>query len=720
MKQVIQNYSDGELTLMEVPVPKCGRKSILVQTHISLISTGTERSVIELGKKSLFGKARARPDLVKRVIEKAKKEGVIKTFKEAMGRLDTPTPLGYSCAGVTIEVGTEALDFAPGDRVACIGQGFASHAEFVSVPMNMVCRIPDNVTDEEASFGMLGVIAMHGVRSANLTFGSSVVVIGLGLLGLITVQLLKAYGCQVIATDLSTNKVELAKELGADIATSDLAELKNSVNGMTDGFGVDAVIITAATKSSEPVNLAIELCRFQGKMVLVGVADIHPDRNELWNKEIEIVVSKAAGPGSLDPLYELQGIDIPIGYARWTQNRNLKEFLRLISEKQIDVEKLITHRKLLKDAIETYKGILDGGLKDPIGVTLEYPREQKIERTITSNTSRINLKKDAIIVDVLGAGLFGKTVLLPVLEKTPCVNLGILATSSGVSANHSGKKFNFETISTDSEIVFENSTADSIFALTPHSQHSATVLRAIENGKNLFIEKPLCIEPSQLDEISDALANCENRPIIMVGHNRRFSPHAVKIKSWLETRLDPLVINIVINAGFVPVDHWVHSEDEGRSRIVGEMSHFIDLMQFFTGEKPARVYAERIAGNNKSSINNDNVTITVKFSGGSVGSLTYSASGNRSHFREQYEIYWEGNIVRSVDFRKTKLFSSDGEKKFNTSGQEIGYAEEIYSFCEASKGNSQNIVSTDEMLTTMKTIFAIEEALATGSPSTIV
>ena len=368
MKQVVQSYKTGDVSLRDVPVPQCGSKRILVRNSCSLISLGTERSTIELGRKSLMGKAASRPDLVRRAWDKAKKEGFLKTWQEAMGRLDTPTPLGYSSAGVIEQCGIAATEFSPGDRVACIGQGFASHAEFVSIPVNLACRIPEGVTEQEASFGMLGIIALHGIRSANLTFGSRVVVMGLGLLGLLTIQMLRAYGCEVIALDPSADKIELAKRYGFDHVTTETDSLARLSDTRTNGFGADAVIITAASKDRGPVDLAIQLCRPKGRIVVVGTADIHPDRNELWLKEIDLVVSKAAGPGSLDPLYELEGIDLPIGEVRWTQKRNLQEFLRLLADKKVDVQPLITHRFNITEAEDVYSQFIAGKLIQPIGV----------------------------------------------------------------------------------------------------------------------------------------------------------------------------------------------------------------------------------------------------------------------------------------------------------------------------------------------------------------
>src|SRR3990167_7769413 len=362
MKQVIQSYQSGKVTLEEVPAPQCGRKSILVQNAHSLISIGTEKATIALGKKSLLGKAKARPDLLKRVIEKAKNEGILKTFSEAMNRLDTPTPLGYSAAGVVLEVGSEASEFSTGDRVACIGQGFASHADVISVPMQLAVKLPDDVSTEEAAFGMLGCIALHGIRSADLTFGSTVAVIGLGLLGQLTVQLLKAYGCAVYAYDLNADKAAQATQQGAEFSHHDASTFENVVFSATKNQGVDAVIITAATQSSEPVDFAIKLSRQKGKIVVVGVADIHPNRNELWLKELELIVSKAAGPGSLDEEYEKDGMDYPIELARWTQNRNLQEFIRLLSKNLINVSGLITQKFSIDTAEKVYDDFLNNKL----------------------------------------------------------------------------------------------------------------------------------------------------------------------------------------------------------------------------------------------------------------------------------------------------------------------------------------------------------------------
>ncbi|HBL55726.1 MAG TPA: oxidoreductase, partial [Deltaproteobacteria bacterium] len=459
MKQIIQSYKTGEVKLRDVPVPRCGSKRILVRTVKSLISIGTERSVIDLGRKSLAGKAVARPDLVRRAWEKAKKEGLLKTYQEVLGRLDTPTALGYSCAGVVEECGLSATEFSPGDRVACIGQGFASHAEFVSVPVNLACRIPDGVPEEEAAFGMLGIIALHGIRCADLSFGSRVVVMGLGLLGLLTVQMLLAYGCEVMAFDPAKDKVELARQFGVTDATSEFQVLQGLTEDRTQTHGADAVIITAVTKKRDPVDQAIQLSRFKGKIVVVGVTDIHPERNELWQKEVELVVSKAAGPGSLDPLYELEGIDLPIGEVRWTQKRNLEEFLRLLQTKKVSVRPLITHRFSIADAEQAYAQLIAGKLDKPIGVLLEYVEDTPILRSLPlPSVAKSSVSRQEVVnLGVIGAGLFGKALLLPALQKLPGVILHTLVTSSGANVEHSGRKFGFLNQATDAEQIWNSS-----------------------------------------------------------------------------------------------------------------------------------------------------------------------------------------------------------------------------------------------------------------------
>jgi len=723
MKQVIQSYKTGEVALRDVPVPGCGSKRILVRNTHSLISLGTERSTIELGRKSLLGKAASRPDLVRRAWDKAKKEGLLKTWREAMGRLDTPTPLGYSSSGIVHEAGIAATEFSPGDRVACVGQGFASHAEFVSIPVNLACRIPTEVQDDEAAFGMLGIIALHGIRSAQLTFGSRVVVMGLGLLGLLTIQMLRAYGCEVIALDPAADKVALANTLGFTRVTTQTDDLSRLCEAHTSGYGADAVIITAASKDRSLVDQAIQLCRSKGRIVVVGTTDIHPDRNELWLKEIELVVSRAAGPGSLDPLYELEGVDLPIGEVRWTQKRNLQEFLRLLAEKRIDVRPLITHRYGIDQAEDVYKQFVAGALAQPIGVLLTYPEAAHISRKLPVaglQGVRPNAESsDAIQLAVIGAGLFGKALLLPALAKQKNVQLHTLATGSGASVEHSARKFGFLDQATDTEAIWKNEIIHAVIGLTPHSQHAHLVTSALEHGKALFLEKPLCVDEKELAELREFVAQTRAVPLIFVGHNRRFSPHTKKMQEWLAARQGPLVIQMRINTGFISGSHWVHSEDEGRSRIVGEASHFIDLIQCLANSPIIRVSAERISGNNLTAVNNDNVAISFKLADGSVGTIIYSASGDKAYSREMLEVFFDGQTIVSRDFRVSEFHKNGKQTAFKTSSQEMGYVQELENFIACARGVETLKVTLEEQLATMDVIFGIERSLATASVVTL-
>jgi len=727
MKQIIQNYRTGVLELAEVPVPVRSSNKILARNVASLISIGTERSVIELGKKSFLRKATARPDLVKRFMDKAKNEGFVKTFKEALGRLDNPTALGYSSAGIVIETGVQVQEFSPGDRVACIGAGYASHAEFITVPSNLCCKVPENVTLEEASFGMLGIIALHGIRCADLTFGSSVAVIGLGLLGLLSVQILKSYGCRVFGLDIDPEKAKLAQSLGADYACTDESELKSKVERETTGHGVDAVLITAATSEAGPVNLAVDLAMFRGKVVIVGMTDIHPQRNEMWHKEVEIIVSRAGGPGTFDPFYENKGGDYPPGYVRWTENRNLEEFLRLVAEKKVNVKSLVSHRFKIEEAEKVYKDIIDNRGGPYIGVILQYPEEGDTTKVIGQRSKSLrsiahipSSIASEVSLGVIGAGLFGKALLLPALRGLNGVRLKTLSTSSSANTHHAAKKYGFETCTTDYREILNDKDVKAVIVLTPHSLHSQMVCEALKQGKHVFVEKPLCINNEQLSEImrvySELRTPNSDPPILLVGYNRRFSPHAAQILKYFENRKDPMVIHYRVNSGFVPQDHWVHSEEEGGGRIVGEICHFIDLMQYFTGSAPIRVFAERISGNNRTAVNNDNVIINVKFADGSVGNIVYSASGDKAFSRERIEIFCEGKTVVSTDFRETICHFAGKKRAFKTSNQSMGYREELQHFIDVVAGKARPILTSDEIFLSTAAVLSVHQSLALGAP----
>ena len=717
MKQVVQNYRSGEVSVTEVPVPACRPGTVLVRNLSSIVSMGTERSIVKLGKKSLIGKARARPDLVKRVIEKARTEGIASTFQEAKGRLETPTRLGYSSAGVVVECAEDVTRFAPGDRVACISAGAANHAEFITVPENLAAPIPDGVSAEQAAFGQIAIIALHGVRCANLSFGSRVAVVGLGLLGLMTVQFLRAYGCVVVGMDPDSSKCELAAKHGADISVESADALNQAVLGISDGNGADAVIVTAASESREPLTTATQVSRIGGRVVIVGVTDIHADRQQLWDKEIELIVSKAGGPGSLVTQYEEGGIDYPLDLVRWTENRNLGEYLRLLESGLMDVSPFVTHRMPIAEAAGLYEKLGQGALPGVVAVAFEYPDDTNMERHVTLPAPAARAKENTTTIGVVGAGLFGRSSLLPALAKIPNLRRKTLATQSGVSSQNGAQKFGFESATSDVSAVLGDDEIDALIVLAPHSEHAGLVLQAIAKHKSVLVEKPLCISAEELMRIEAALREkADENLIVMVGHNRRHSPHTERIRALLADRNEPLVMAYRVNAGFVPSDHWVHSPEQGRSRVVGEMGHFIDLMQYLSAADPVRIFAERVTGNDKSTVNNDNIIATIKFSDGSIGELTYAGSGSRSLGRESFELFWQGNAASCVDFRRTKLHTKRGAQKFNTSSREMGYGEELAHFAALVRGQAVPKTSQQEMLLTMRAIFAIEKSLATGMP----
>lgn len=728
MKQLIQNYRSGRLELAEVPPPVCSAGTLLVQNQASFVSLGTERSIIELGKKSLMGKAKARPDLVKRFMDKAKKEGFVKTFKEALDRLDSPTSLGYSAAGTVIEAGGNVHKYSPGDRIACIGAGYAAHAEYISVPENLVCKIPPNLSWAEASSGMLGIIALHGIRCTQSHAGEIVAVIGLGLLGLLSLQILRAYGFKVIGMDVDNEKIAIARKLGIDAVYTAGGEFKNAVDRISNGHGADAVIITASTQSDAPVNTAVDLARYGGKIVIVGVADIHPQRNEMWHKEVEIIVSKAGGPGIFDPLYENQGIDYPIGYIRWTQNRNLEEYLRLLSENKVAVNPLISHQFNFENAETVYADMLANRGGPYTGVVFSYPETSHGAPAIHLSRRALSLPEgqknvgaqsgNTLRVGVVGAGLFGRSLLLPALKNTANVSLKAIATSTGANTYHIGKKYGFQEITTDFREVLADSDIDAVVILTPHSRHASMVVEALNCGKHIFVEKPLCVNRAELDEIMTAYQHSKTggHLILQVGYNRRFSPHARKAAEALQDRHDPIVINYRVNAGFVPGDHWVHSPEEGGSRVIGEICHFVDLMQYLCGCDPVRVFADRISANNKTSLNSDNLAVTLKFSDGSVGNIVYSAGGDKAFSRERAEIFWEGKTIVIDDYRKSDFYFAGKKKSYKTINQQMGYKEELRHFCDTARNVIMPVLTAGESFVSTLCVFKINQALETGQP----
>ena len=723
MKQLSQNYRTGKLSLTEVPVaaPKPGH--VLVRTVASLVSVGTERSMVELARKSLLGKALARPDLVRQVIAKAQSDGIVEAWKQAMGRLDTPVPLGYSSAGVVSAVGPGVEGFVVGERVACTGQGYAGHTEVASVPTNLCAKVPEGVDFDSAAFVALGGIALEAARMARVSLGETVVVIGLGLLGQIAVQVLKAAGCRVIGMDIDTQKAELARRHGATATATDYHELATACNGLTAGDGADAVIILATAPSNEPLERAAELCRERGRVVAAGQVGLEVPRKPFYDKELELVVSRGWGPGMYDARYTEKGIDYPIGYARWTANRNAEEFLRLLDGGAVRVDELITHRFPLERASDAYEMVLEG--EEPyIGVLLTYPQgAQQSPRPAVVKSDRastvVGARGQAIGIGLIGAGLFARGTLLPILSGMKAMRLRGVATSTGLSARHMVDKYGFEYCATDYRELLDDPQIDLVLVLTRHGSHAPLVVEALTAGKHVFVEKPLALNRQQLEQVGQAydaygLGSASNR-LLMVGYNRRYSPCARWLKGRFASAGEPLAVHCTVNAGALAAGDWTYDADEGGGRIIGEVCHFVDLVQYFTASTPARVYCETLSsGGYRPS---DNVVITLKMAEGAIGSVTYVAGGDKRFPREHVEVFGGGAVGTIANFKgATFTQGGRGQRLRRWLGVDRGYRSEMELLCSAIRDGGPPPTDFSEYVYTSLATFAAEEALGQGMP----
>ena len=698
MLQVTQNYNSGELKLEEVPPPALKSGGVLVRNAHSLISAGTEQSSVSTAQASLIGKARKRPDLVKQVVNNVKREGIIATYKKVKNRLDDIKALGYSSAGIVIESNCD--EFRVGDKVACAGVGYASHAEIVYVPKNLVVKIPDNVDFDEAAFTTSGAIAMQGVRQADVRVGENVVVIGLGLVGILTVQILKAAGCNVIGLDIDEEIFDLAKELGCDVTYKSNRDCLKPVETFTNMIGTDAVIITAATSSNEPIELAINLARKKGIIVIVGLVGMDVPRSPFYEKELDIRISCSYGPGRYDESYEEKGIDYPVGYVRWTENRNMESLIHLVAAKKINVKEMITHKFPIAKAVEAYDLILNNKERF-IGVLLEYP--QKVEKPKSKiQIPDVTPKPSADLnIGFIGAGNFAQSYLLPHVTKFDSVALKGVCTSHGTSAKKVAQKFGFEFCTTRPQDIFEDNSINVIFIATHHKSHGRYVIDALRLGKNVFVEKPLCINYEELDEIKSAYESSEM--ILSIGFNRRFSPYSDEIKKFFDKRSNPFVVNYRVNAGFIPEDHWLQDPEQG-GRIIGEVCHFIDLIQFITNSNPVKVYAEHIDGDESCSM-------IISFEDGSISTILYLANGDSSLPKELVEFFCGGETAVIDNWQKLWLYKNGKRKKVKL-GSEKGYREEIEAFLSAVRNGTGNPIPIESIYMTTLTTFKIPESLS--------
>ncbi|GAB6188089.1 bi-domain-containing oxidoreductase [Thermopirellula anaerolimosa] len=658
MKQLLQNVRDGRLVLTDVPLPGTGPNQILVRTEASLISAGTERMVAQLARKGLLGKARARPDLVKKVLAKLRREGFWATFRSVQTQLDRWMPLGYSAAGRIIAAGEAVRRFGVGGRVACAGAGAANHAEYNAVPELLAAPIPQGVSAEAAAYATVGAIALQGIRNADVRMGECAAVIGLGLLGQLAVQLLRAAGCRVVGLDPVEDRRRLATEHGAELVLPPSGGSAQAVLDFTRGLGVDAVLITAATASNAPVELAAEMARDRARVVMVGVTGMNIPRKPYYEKELTFIVSRSYGPGRYDLQYEQHGRDYPPGYVRWTEGRNLEAFLDLAASGSVRPETLTTHRFPIDRAADAFELILKGD-EPYLGVLLTYPAETPAEpagrihiRTATKSTTG---RKEGLGVSFVGSGSFAQSVLLPELAKLSGVRFRGIVTASGVTAKTVGEKYGFAWCAGRLDEILDDPETDLVFIVTRHSQHAGMICEALKAGKAVFCEKPLAIDYGELERICRVLE--EHAGPLMVGFNRRFAPLAVEVKRFLANR-GPLRITYRVNAGTIPADHWLADPAEG-GRVIGEACHFVDLICYWTGAKPVAVSAEPTEGGDPRN----ETQAVFRFSDGSVGHLMYTALGPAGWSKERIEAVAGGRAAVLEDFRSLELIDTDGSRR---------------------------------------------------------
>lgn len=685
MRQIAQDLATGATVVVECPRPGAGRGQVVSDTRVSLISAGTERMLVEFGRSSLAAKARRHPDKVRQVIEKVGTDGLLTTVDAVRSKLDQPLPLGYSNVGVVAEVGTEVDGLRAGDRIVSNG----AHAEAVAVPVNLCAKVPDSVSDEAAAFTVVGSIALQGIRLANPTLGESVVVIGTGLIGLVAVQLLRASGCRVLAVDLDDARLELAAAYGAETCNPQRDDIVACTHALTNGIGADAVIIAAATASNQPVADAAQISRKRGRIVLVGVTGLGLNRDDFYAKELSFQVSCSYGPGRYDPAYEQLGHDYPVGFVRWTAQRNFDAVLAMLTDGRLDVSRLVSHRFGFDDAGGAYDVL--AGDAPSLGILLEYPR------AAAAAARTLVLQPDAVAapaqprVSFIGAGNYASRVLIPAFADAGAF-LDTLVTSTGFTGGTQGRRAGFRAVSTEIDAVLGGDAANSVVIATRHDTHAGLAERALAAGKHVFVEKPLALTAAELESVGRAYRDADGA-LLMVGFNRRFAPLVVRMKALLERAREPKAIVVTVNAGAVPADHWIQDRAVGGGRIIGEACHFIDLLRHLVGHP---VESWTVAGMDAPA--GDTASIQLRFTDGSIGTIHYFANGNRRLPKERVEVYCGGATLVLDNFRRLHGYGWPGFRRAANWRQDKGQAACVCAFLAAIRDGTAAPIPIDQLI----------------------
>ena len=712
MKQILQNLKTGTTEVAEVPCPAVKHGQVLIRTRRTLVSAGTERMLVEFGKANLLEKARQQPDKVRMVLDKIKTDGLLPTLEAVRNKIDQPLPMGYCNVGTVMELGAGVSGFREGDRMVSNGK----HAEAVSVPANLCAKVPETVSDEEAVFAMIGAIALQGIRLAQPTLGEAVVVTGLGLVGLITVQLLRAHGCRVLGIDFDADKLALAQQFGAAVVNISSGEDPvAAARTFSRGRGVDAVIVTAATKSSEPIHQGALMCRKRGRIVLVGVTGLELSRADFYEKELSLQVSCSYGPGRYDPLYEDKGQDYPVGFVRWTEQRNFEAVLDMLSERRVSFSALISHRIPFVRAPEAYQ--LIRGNEPVLGIVLEYATEDQLSttdirhRTVQLASTGVIATTGKPVVGFIGAGNYGTQVLIPAFRKAG-VRLKTVASSGGVSGVHAGRKYGFEQATTDAAGILADPEINTVVVATRHDSHAHFVCDALRAGKHVFVEKPLAIGPAELAEIEMTYRNVASgnpATLLMVGFNRRFAPHIVKVKKLLAAVAEPKSFIMTVNAGVIPREHWTQDAEVGGGRIIGEGCHFIDLLRFLADSPIVAVQGVMIGPG--VTVRDDKASFTLRFADGSFGTVHYLANGHKSFPKERLEVFCGGRVLQLDNFRKLTGYGWPGFSKMNLWRQDKGNDACAKAFVAAVETGKAVPIPFDELVEVARISFEIVDML---------